>query len=117
LLAYFFDPEDGGDMFLRNVGNGSHGVIFQKVVLFFNNYTDQKKRTTYITAIISKKSGANKKTALFITTPVRTSNPTCIDVVIYRDDHGDIDRVPLLQFCIETTSSDSNSLSVSSTEY
>jgi hypothetical protein len=29
--AYFFDPEDGGDMFLRN---GLHGVISQKMVLF-----------------------------------------------------------------------------------
>jgi hypothetical protein len=37
LLDYFFDPEDGGDMFLRNVGlqlNGLHGVTSQKMILF-----------------------------------------------------------------------------------
>jgi hypothetical protein len=36
LLGLFFDPEDGGDMFLPNVGcfNGLHGVISQKIVLF-----------------------------------------------------------------------------------
>jgi hypothetical protein len=37
MLGLFFDPEDGGDMFLRNVGltfNGLHGVIYQKTVLF-----------------------------------------------------------------------------------
>jgi hypothetical protein len=36
---YFFDPEDGGDMFLRNVGlqlNGLHGVTSQKMILFID---------------------------------------------------------------------------------
>jgi hypothetical protein len=32
-----FDPEDGGDMFLRNVG--LHGVIPQKIVLFILKIT------------------------------------------------------------------------------
>jgi hypothetical protein len=32
LLGLFFDPEDGGDMFLRNVG--LHGGISQKTVPF-----------------------------------------------------------------------------------
>jgi hypothetical protein len=38
LLGLFFDPEDGGDMFLQNVltFNGLHGVIFQKIELFIN---------------------------------------------------------------------------------
>jgi hypothetical protein len=52
LLGLFFDPEDGGEMFLRSVGrllNGLHGVISQKK-------------------------------ALFITTGVRTSNPTYLKV-------------------------------------
>jgi hypothetical protein len=37
LLGLFFDPEDGGDMFLpkrRLIFNGLHGVISQKIVLF-----------------------------------------------------------------------------------
>jgi hypothetical protein len=37
LLVLFFDPEHGGDMFLRNVGfsfNVLHDVISQKIVLF-----------------------------------------------------------------------------------
>jgi hypothetical protein len=37
LLALFFDPEDGGDMFPRKhwlTFNGLHGVISQKTVLF-----------------------------------------------------------------------------------
>jgi hypothetical protein len=36
LLGLFFDPEDGGYMFLRNVGcfNGLHGVISEKIVFF-----------------------------------------------------------------------------------
>jgi hypothetical protein len=32
LLGLFFDPEDGGDMFLRNVD--LHGVISQKIIFF-----------------------------------------------------------------------------------
>jgi hypothetical protein len=32
LLGLFFDPENGGDMFLRNVGfNWLHGVMSQKI--------------------------------------------------------------------------------------
>jgi hypothetical protein len=35
LLGLFFDPEDGGDMFLLNVCfTGLHGVISQKMILF-----------------------------------------------------------------------------------
>jgi hypothetical protein len=37
LLGLFFDPEDGGDMFLRNVGSLStdHTALYpQKIVLF-----------------------------------------------------------------------------------
>jgi hypothetical protein len=37
LLASFFDPEDGGDIFVRNVGltfNGLYGVMPQRIVLF-----------------------------------------------------------------------------------
>jgi hypothetical protein len=38
LLVFFFEPEDGGDIFLRNVDeltfNGLHGVISQKIELF-----------------------------------------------------------------------------------
>jgi hypothetical protein len=36
LLRLFFDPEDGGDMFLRNVSwlNGPHGVKSQKMIPF-----------------------------------------------------------------------------------
>jgi hypothetical protein len=36
LLGSFFDPEDGGDMFLWNVGwpNGLHDVISQKIEVF-----------------------------------------------------------------------------------
>jgi hypothetical protein len=34
-LSLFFNPEDGGDIFLRNVG--LHGVISQKMVLFNHN--------------------------------------------------------------------------------
>jgi hypothetical protein len=47
-LSLFFDPEDGGDMFLQKVAlafNRLHGLIYQKI-------------------------------ELFITTAVRTSNPT-----------------------------------------
>jgi hypothetical protein len=38
-LDLFFDPEEGGDMFLRKVGwlsNGLHGVIYQKMALFIS---------------------------------------------------------------------------------
>jgi hypothetical protein len=38
LLGLFFDPEDGGDMFLRDVFftfiNRLHGVISQKIEIF-----------------------------------------------------------------------------------
>jgi hypothetical protein len=37
LFGLFFDPEDGGDMFLQKLrltSNGLHGVISQKIVLF-----------------------------------------------------------------------------------
>jgi hypothetical protein len=36
ILLGLFDPEDGGDIFLRNVSwlNGLYGVISQKIVLF-----------------------------------------------------------------------------------
>jgi hypothetical protein len=36
LLGLFFNPEDGGDMFLRSVGDfdGLHGVISQKIEVF-----------------------------------------------------------------------------------
>jgi hypothetical protein len=54
LLGLFFDPEDGGDIFLRNIGltfNGLHGVISPKI-------------------------------ELFITTAVRTSNPTQAEILI-----------------------------------
>jgi hypothetical protein len=37
LLGLFFDPEDGGDMFLKKrrlTLNGLQGVISQKMVLF-----------------------------------------------------------------------------------
>jgi hypothetical protein len=37
LLGLFFDPEDGGDMFLRNIDLPStdlHGVLFLKTELF-----------------------------------------------------------------------------------
>jgi hypothetical protein len=50
--TYFFNPEDGGDMFLRNVGWHS---------------------TDYTTLSI--------KSLRFITTAVRTSNPTWINLV------------------------------------
>jgi hypothetical protein len=33
-LGFLFDPEDGGDLFLRDVGwllTGLHGVIYQKI--------------------------------------------------------------------------------------
>jgi hypothetical protein len=30
-FGLFFDPEGGGDMFLRNVTNGLHGVISKKI--------------------------------------------------------------------------------------
>jgi hypothetical protein len=33
LRGLFFDPEDGGDMLLRNV-YGLHGIISQKIELF-----------------------------------------------------------------------------------
>jgi hypothetical protein len=48
LIDLFFDPEDGGKMFLRNVFdfNGLHDIISQYI-------------------------------ELFITTALRTSNPTC----------------------------------------
>jgi hypothetical protein len=39
LHSLFFDPEDGGDMFLRNVGSHSTDYtvfIYQKMVLFIN---------------------------------------------------------------------------------
>jgi hypothetical protein len=38
-LGLFFDPENGGNILLRNVGllsNGLHGVVSQKIVLFIN---------------------------------------------------------------------------------
>jgi hypothetical protein len=37
LLGLFLDPDDGGDIFLRNVWsalNGLHGVISQKIAHF-----------------------------------------------------------------------------------
>jgi hypothetical protein len=37
LLGLFFGPEDGGDMFPRNIWltfNGLHGVISQKFIFF-----------------------------------------------------------------------------------
>jgi hypothetical protein len=37
LLDLFLDPEDGGDVFLRNIGwfcKGLHGVISQNLELF-----------------------------------------------------------------------------------
>jgi hypothetical protein len=49
-LTYYSNPEDGGDMFLRNVAltfRGLHSIISQTA-------------------------------KLFITTAVRTSNPTCV---------------------------------------
>jgi hypothetical protein len=39
LLGLFFDSEDGGDMFLRNIGylsTGLHGVISLKLELFIS---------------------------------------------------------------------------------
>jgi hypothetical protein len=38
ILLDLFDPEDGGDMFLRNVVltfNGLHGIVSQKIVVLF----------------------------------------------------------------------------------
>jgi hypothetical protein len=43
LLGLFLDPEDGGDMFLRNVG--LHSVISQKIVLFNRTSAWGKWRT------------------------------------------------------------------------
>jgi hypothetical protein len=43
LLGLFFNPEDGGDMFFRNVGltfNGLHGLISQKIKLFNDDDDD-----------------------------------------------------------------------------
>jgi hypothetical protein len=39
LFVFFFDPEDGADMLLRNVGltvSGLHGFISQEVELFIS---------------------------------------------------------------------------------
>jgi hypothetical protein len=46
-LGLFFHPEDGGDMFLRNVGyfNGIHGVISQKIVLFITTAVRTSNQT------------------------------------------------------------------------
>jgi hypothetical protein len=41
LLSLFFDPEGGGDMFLRNVGSlstGLHGVVSQKTKLLLSSF-------------------------------------------------------------------------------
>jgi hypothetical protein len=51
LLGLFFDPEDGGDMFPRNVGlffNWLHSVISQKIKLF---------RSTYDRSVVPLRSG------------------------------------------------------------
>jgi hypothetical protein len=48
-------PEDGGDMFLHNVGwnsNGLHGVISQKMILFNVQYTSHKY-FVHLTGLVS----------------------------------------------------------------
>jgi hypothetical protein len=49
ILLSLFEPEDGGDMSLRNVCYGLHGVISQKTVLFITTVV----RTSNITGQFS----------------------------------------------------------------
>jgi hypothetical protein len=49
------DPEDGGCMFLRNVGlpfNGRHGIISQKVVFFIITAVRTSDPTIYVSAYL-----------------------------------------------------------------
>jgi hypothetical protein len=45
LVEIFFDPEDGGDMFLRNVGciSKDYGVTSQKMILFIYCFDDVRR--------------------------------------------------------------------------
>jgi hypothetical protein len=52
LLCLFFDPEDGGDMFLRN---GLLGIIYSKIELFIVGYFKwtHKYRTSFLLQFVT----------------------------------------------------------------
>jgi hypothetical protein len=74
LLRFFFDPEDVGDMFLRNVVLLSRWFIARLILLpwRWRQYVPPKRQLTLngLHGVIFQ------KIVLFITSAVRTSNPT-----------------------------------------
>jgi hypothetical protein len=67
LLGLFFDPEDGGDMFLRNVGLLSadyNGPISQKLVL--SRDSDLRMTTLRMTTLARASSNCERQTHLLV---------------------------------------------------
>jgi hypothetical protein len=66
ILLGLFDPEDGGDTFLRNVlltFNEPHGAISQKIVLFITNVV----RTSNLKSHLLMRHNYHTRNRYFIT--------------------------------------------------